>query len=218
VTSMSWAKLSRTLIQVASLVVLALAVVPWWAGAAWPATATERSELARIDTYLNAITTLKARFVQVAPDGALSEGMFYLRRPGRLRFEYDAPNPILVVADRVWVVFYDKELGQVDRLPLDSTPIAVLTRSEIKLEEAFDVTGLAAEPGLLQVSLRDRESPDEGQITLVFSDRPLALRQWLVEDAQGLTTQITLYDIELNIALAPELFIFEEPASQLRHR
>jgi len=170
-------------------------------------------ELGRIKDYLNSFTTLRARFDQVAPDGALAEGAFYLRRPDRLRFEYAPPTPILVVADRVWLIFHDTELGQVDRLPLYSTPLGFLVRDEIEFGEEIIVTAVQRLPGELRLTLRDEEKTDEGSITLVFEDTPLRLWQWRVTDAQGLTTRITLRDVEVDVTLDPTLFVFDDPAT-----
>ena len=184
-------------------------------GAAAPAAELapdDAAELGRVEDYLNSVTTLRARFNQVAPDGGLAEGHFYLRRPGRMRFEYAPPTPILVVADRVWLIFHDTELGQVDRLPLYSTPLGFLVRDEIEFGEPIVIETLERLPGELRLTLRDGEHEGEGVLTLVFSDPPLRLWQWRVIDAQGLTTRITLSDVEVNVPLDPKLFVFDDPA------
>ena len=178
----------------------------------------DRAVLDRIEVYLNSITTLRAGFDQVAPDGALAAGDFYLRRPGRLRFEYAPPTPILVVADRVWLIFHDTELGQVDRLPLYSTPLGFLVKSEIAFDDQIVVEGLERLPGELRLRLRDSEDAGEGALTLVFTDSPLRLWQWRVTDPQGLTTRITLRDVEINVPLDPTLFVFDDPAPGGRTR
>ncbi len=194
-----------------------LVVAAFVAGFAAAAPAAElapddEAELGRIEAYLNSIATLRARFDQVAPDGALAEGHFYLRRPGRLRFEYAPPTPILVVADRVWLIFHDTELGQVDRLPLYSTPLGFLVKEEIAFTGQIVVEALERLPGELRLRLRDDENAGEGTLTLVFTEAPLRLWQWRVTDAQGLTTRITLSDVEVNVPLEPTLFVFDDPA------
>ena len=101
-------------------------------GAAGPATGAlaqsgaDARDLTRISNYLNGITTLEGDFVQIGPNGDLSEGRFYMRRPGRLRFEYRPPNPALVIADGTWVGVYDQKLETLDRIPLGQTPLALL--------------------------------------------------------------------------------------------
>ena len=168
------------------------------------------AEIARIETYLGSIKTMRARFDQVAPDGSLSQGTFYLRRPGRLRIEYDPPTPILVVADRVWIIFEDSELGQVDRFPLSSTPLSILTDDDIAFGDSALISALSSEGGLIWLTIRDAENPEEGALTLVFDQSPLRLRQWLVTDAQRLTTEVTLSETETNIPLDPRLFVYDE--------
>ena len=178
----------------------------------------QSAQIAGIETYLNSIATMKARFLQVAEDGTLATGDFYLRRPGRLRFEYDPPVPILVVADSIWIVLEDSELRQVDRLPLSSTPLSILVADEVSLGDGAVVSEISASGGLLQIALRDTENPDEGVLTLVFDARPLRLRQWLVTDSLGQTTEITLSDLEINIPLDPRLFVYDEPEFRKRKR
>ncbi len=202
---MRWAD-GRAIIAAALVAGLAATVT---AAELAPADEAERD---RIGAYLNSVTTLRARFDQVAPDGGLAEGHFYLRRPGRMRFEYAPPTPILVVADRVWLIFHDTELGQVDRLPLYSTPLGFLVRDEIDFGEQIVVERLERLPGELRLTLHDAEHAGEGTLTLVFSDPPLRLWQWRVIDAQGLTTRITLSDVEVNVPLDPTLFVFDDPA------
>ena len=193
------------------LVALTLGVGIGQAPAAAPLSEQDLADVARVEAYLNSIQTLKARFLQVGPDGGLSEGNFYLRRPGRLRFEYDPPIPVLMVADGTWVVFYDSEIEQVTRVPLNSTPLAVLVRDQIRLQGSVTVTRVERATGTLRLTLLDSDAPDQGSITLVFSDRPLALRQWLVRDPQGLETTIAMSKAQYNLILDPALFVFFEP-------
>lgn len=171
---------------------------------------TDKADIARAEAYLNGFETLKARFVQIAPDGGLAEGDVYLRRPGRLRFEYDPPVPLLIVADRVWLILYDSELDQIDRLPLWSTPISVLVDDTVRFSDKIKVIGIARNPGSLRITLQDTDRPEEGLLTLVFTDQPLALRSWVVTDSQGLETTVALSDIETGVTLDPRLFVIAE--------
>lgn len=181
------------------------------AGPAAALTPQDRDDLGRIEEYLNGIKTLKARFIQVAPDGGISEGDLYLNRPGRLRFEYDPPVPMLVVSDGSWVVFYDREVEQTSRAPLQSTPLFALVRSEIKLRQSKSVKAVERAPGSLSVTLYDPDRADQGSITVVFTDRPLGLRQWRVHDAQGQVTTIAMTEMQFNLRLDAELFTLFSP-------
>jgi outer membrane lipoprotein-sorting protein len=172
----------------------------------------DRADLARAEAYLNEIKTISAKFVQVAPDGSLSEGRMWLSRPGRLRFEYAPPTPILVVADGIFVAFHDMELGQVDRVPIDATPLSVLLAEKVKLSNEVTVRAVRRGPGTLRIAVFATKRPEEGEIVLVFADSPLQLRQWQVVDARGGTTTISLSQLEFNQPLVNRLFVFTEPS------
>jgi len=168
-------------------------------------------DLARISNYLNGVTTLQGNFVQIDHDGELSEGLFYMRRPGRIRFEYKPPNPALVVADGVWVGIYDTRLNTLDRIPLASTPLDILLRKRVNFRDDNAIRSIERSPGLMRVTAIDPEAPDQGSITMVFADNPLELRQWIVVDPQGLTTTVALSEMRANVILDPILFFIEDP-------
>ena len=181
-----------------------------------PALAQELSgkdmrDLARISNYLNGISTMEGSFVQVGPDGELSEGKFYMRRPGRLRFEYEPPNPALVVADGFWVGVYDKRMETLDRYPLSETPLELLLKERVDLRKEGAVQSIERGEGKIRVTAIDPDNPERGSITLVFNDNPLELQQWVVVDAQGLKTTVALNDVRTNVELDPRLFRIEDP-------
>jgi outer membrane lipoprotein-sorting protein len=177
----------------------------------WQPTAQDRTDLSRIEAYLNNLHTLKAHFLQVAPDGGVSEGTAWLDRPGRMRFQYDPPAPFLLVAAYGLLVFRDTKLDQTSNVPLSQTPLGILLADKVTLSGDVTVTGLARQPGQLQVSLVRTASPSDGTLTLVFADPPLALRQWTVLDAQHKETRVTLYNLELGGSFDPELFNVAKP-------
>jgi outer membrane lipoprotein-sorting protein len=165
----------------------------------------------RVETYLNSVKSLSARFLQVDSAGVVAHGQLYMRRPGRLRFEYDAPSPLLLVADGVWLILYDKELDQVNRFPLYETPLGVLVDDPVNLREKVEVVDVDESPGILRLKVTDRELPDEGWMDITFTEPPLLLRQWKIKDAQGGITALSLTDIRVNRKLDPELFVFTDP-------
>lgn len=178
------------------------------------AAATERSPaeaVAAVEDYFNAIGSLRADFTQTGPEGGLSEGVIHLRRPGRLRVEYAPPVPVLIVGDGVLIHYHDTELGQINDWFIYDTPLGALTREEVRFGEDLVVTAIKDRPGRLELTLVQKKDPGAGSLTLIFATGPLALRQWRVIDAQGLVTTVTLHDIETNIALRPELFVFDDP-------
>ena len=165
----------------------------------------------QVESYLNSIKTLSARFLQVDSDGNVTNGRFYLRRPGRLRFEYDDPSPLLIVADGIWLILHDRELGQVSRYPLFETPLGALVDEPVNLREKVEVVRVEQGLGVLRIMVVDRANPDEGWIDITFTEPPLLLRQWKVRDAQGGTIELSLTDIRVNQKLDPNLFFFEDP-------
>ncbi|MEE9139446.1 MAG: outer membrane lipoprotein carrier protein LolA [Alphaproteobacteria bacterium] len=171
----------------------------------------EVADIARIERYLNNMRTMTARFLQSTSEGGYAEGTVFLSRPGRLRIEYDPPVPVLIVADGTWIHFYDAELGQVNRLRLTETPAAVLVRERFDFDEEVKVTAFKRGPGTIRLTLEDSANPESGTLTLVFSDRPLMLRQWVVNDAQGVETTVAIYDSRRDVPLAPMLFEFHDP-------
>ena len=198
---------------------LLLALSPWAVPAA-PATAQVRAavlspqdqaDVARIEAYLNATKALTARFLQVAPDGGLSRGQAWLVRPGRMRFQYDPPSPFLLVGGHGLLVFNDKQLGQTSNIPLDSTPLGLLLQDNLRLSGEITVTGFVRQPGQIQLSVVRTRSPQDGTLTLVFSDPPLQLRQWTVLDQQRHETRVTLTDIKVGGSYPSSLFEFIDP-------
>ena len=187
----------KSLMRAAACATLLLASLPARADTAVPATLTPADQgwVARVQDALNAITTLKARFLQIAPDGATTQGTAWLDRPGRMRFEYDAPSPLLLVANDGEVVFRDRKLDQVTTVPLDRTPLGLLLAPHITFSGDVTVTGFTQRPGQIQLTLERTSSPADGGLTLVFSDQPFALRSWTVLDAQGRETRVDLYDV-----------------------
>jgi len=173
--------------------------------------AGDRADIARVETYLNGISTLKSRFLQINAAGEIAKGDLFMRRPGRMRFEYEPPAQILIVADGTWLVFHDKELNETTRLPLYSTPISVLLKKSVKLEGDVQVVSVEKQASTLRINIISTEDPEEGGLTLVFSDNPLKLRKWLMTDPQGNTTSLSLSDVERDIKLKPELFTFFDP-------
>ncbi|WP_439549656.1 LolA family protein [Falsiroseomonas sp.] len=176
-----------------------------------PAPAIDRAALARVEAYLNGLRTLKARFLQVAQNGASAEGTALISRPGRMRFDYNPPEPMLLVASGGQVMMYDRDLRQPSTVPASSTPLGLLLRSEIRLSGDITVVGTERSGGFLRVGLHRTGAPQEGRLTLAFQEQPMELRQWVVLDAQGRETRVTLYEVETGVRLDNKLFDFNDP-------
>ncbi len=174
--------------------------------------AAQASVVADVERYLNAIDTLEARFSQIAPNGELATGKVYIQRPGKLRFDYDPPSQIRLVAPGDWrLVFYDASIQQVNVIPISQTPLGILLDSEIALDGDVEVTGVERAGGEVALTLVRKDAADQGSVTLVFGEQPLALRRWSVVDPQGLVTHVLLEDVRTGGPLDPELFRWRDP-------
>ena len=166
------------------------------------------SDLKRIERYLEDIKTLKGGFLQISSDGGVASGKVFISRPGRMRFEYDPPASILMIADGIWLIYIDPELDQVTHIFLNSTPVGFLLSEDVKLTGDVTVTKLERTPAILRLTVQDTEEPEKGSITLVFSDKPLALRKWKILDSQNIETSVTFTGVQTGIKLDPELFVY----------
>jgi outer membrane lipoprotein-sorting protein len=176
-----------------------------------PLTEAEKSDLKRVSDYLNTIKGVQGRFTQLSADGRSVQGSFYLRKPGRIRFEYDKPNPILIVADGSSVAVSNSQLKTTDRYPLINSPLRLLLSENVNLVTDSRISEVKKEPGILSFTARETAGPARGSITLVFSDNgQLELRQWEVVDAQGMRTTIALNEVRQDANISPTMFVIQE--------
>jgi outer membrane lipoprotein-sorting protein len=171
------------------------------------------AEITRIEAYLNDITTLRSRFLQENPDGSISEGVLYLHRPGKLRFEYDPPDPYLIMVKDEWLIFIDKELAQTTYIEVEKTPAFFLTQQNVSFAKDFDITRFERRNGAVRLGLQTRGDDSAGNVTLIFSDKPLTLRKWRAYGVDGGETDTTLINPSFGAALKGDVFEFEEPKS-----
>lgn len=171
-----------------------------------PAHAQDARELARISAYLNSISTLTGDFVQIDPDGLLSQGLFYMSRPGRIRFEYEEPNPALVISDGFWVGVIDKRYDSIDRYPLSETPLNLILKEKVNLGREGAVKSIRKLDGQMRVLAEDPDHPERGSITMIFGENPLELRQWIVTDGQGGDTTVALSEVRSGVAIKNSQF------------
>ena len=208
----------RTIKRLSSTLALALALfvaAPQAQGQeATPAKLSEadRAAITRVEEYLNSVATLEARFLQVSSNGNYAEGKMSLSRPGKMRLQYDPPVPILIIVAKGNLIYVDKELQQVSYVDADDTPAGFLVREKISLfADDLIITDLVREAQTLRLSLVRAEDPLEGNLTLVLSDRPMQLKKWVVTDAQGITTTVSLLGARTGATIDSELFVFRDP-------
>jgi outer membrane lipoprotein-sorting protein len=189
----------------------ALAAARGPARAALPA--VDQATVDRIEAYLNGVRTLQARFSQVNPDGSASNGEVYIdRERGAMRFAYDPPSQIELVAPGDWrLIFVDASIRQVNVLPVSETPLGFLLAKRIEIGGDIQVTGLQYQRGEIQLSATRKGAADQGRVLLAFIERPLELRRWAVTDAQGLTTVVILEGVKLNAPIDGGVFTWRDP-------
>jgi len=178
--------------------------------------ADRASVLTMANRYLNSFSRLQARFVQTSPGGGRANGTVYIQKPGRMRFEYDPPAQLLVVADGSVVAVRDNELRTTERTPLRATPLNIILGQNVDLERNARVLRVSRSGPWSMVTVRDRAGQMDGQITLQFNEG--ALRSWDVIDATGARTRITLSDVTQPANFEPGLFRLPDVAERNRRR
>lgn len=171
----------------------------------------DQAAVKQAELYLQNLKDARARFVQTTHDGTQLVGTFYLQRPGKLRFEYDDPIEDFVVADGLFIYFYDAELGEQSNAPISQTLADFFLRKDLKLSGDIHVQSVKRGGGLLQLELSQTDDPDAGSLTLGFHEDPFSLAKWRVVDAQGLITEIELFYLKTDIKHPSDLFVYHKP-------
>ncbi|MCC0050705.1 MAG: outer-membrane lipoprotein carrier protein LolA [Rhodobiaceae bacterium] len=180
----------------AALVSAALAISAIAAPAhAQSLTPEQQETLLKANSSLNDLQQVVGNFVQVGPDGSRAEGTFYLQRPGKLRFEYDAPSNLQIISDGFWVAIQDRKLKTTEKYPLATTPLKLILAREVDLARDAFIRDINTQEGFVTVTLQERAGEAEGSLILIFDSETFDLRQWTVTDAQGLDTSIALSDL-----------------------
>jgi len=188
----------------AALLILMAADKPLLASSLSP---EEKTAVEELSNYFNSFQTLQGEFTQVSPQGRVSAGVFFLSKPGRLRFEYAPPNPFLVVSDGSWVVIENRKQKTTDQYPLAATPLKLLLAKEINLLKEADIKSVETSEGVSTIAVEDRNRAIPGRLVLVFDNNRKELSQWIVEDAKGKRTTISLANLETGVEPDPKLFV-----------
>ena len=188
------------------------------AQAATPLIGSEQTKaVERINAYFNSITNLQGGFEQVDATNKRSTGRFYVQRPGKIRFDYAPPSGLRIVADGSSLAIEDAELKTVEKYPIQSTPFRLLLSEAVDLGRDARIVGVESQEGTLAISLEDKSGDAAGSIRLLFDSGPeLQLKQWMITDAQGLTTQVTVTDVVSGRKVAADFFTAKDSFQPFR--
>ena len=160
----------------------------------------------QIEQYFNGIKSLKARFVQSNPNGSVVQGTLYVRRPGRMRFEYDAPSQLKIVADGYQVTMWDNATRDFGQWPIGWTAALFLVKDPLVLSGDLQVEKLERVNGMLEATMSQARKPQEGKVIVRLAENPLLLRGWTIVDNRGNRVTVSLSDMQTGLQLADLLF------------
>ena len=175
----------------------------------------ENADLTKIENYLNNINTLEASFVQMSSNGGSAEGKIYIEKPSKIRMEYTAPDPLLIVGNGEYIIYNDKELDQITNIDYKDIPATMILSNKIKFDgKNLKVTDFYKDSGQTSVTVEMPNSPGVKPITLIFDNAPFRLKQWKVIDQQNIEVTISLFDAEQDKKLSENLFKFNKKSEK----
>jgi outer membrane lipoprotein-sorting protein len=168
---------------------------------------SQRTLAERVSQYLSSVQTLTGSFIQVGPDGGRTEGQFHIQKPGKVRFEYNPPSPIDVIADGSSVVVRDRKLATQDLYPLSQTPLRYLLVDKIDLLRDTNVVSVSADDVFVTLVIEEKQVlTGTHRLMMMFGAKDLQLRQWTVTDPQGYDTTVAVYNLDPKKKPDPDLF------------
>ena len=176
---------------------------------AFPAQALTQAQqrlVREVSDFFNSFRTLKGEFTQISPRGRVATGTFVIARPGRMRFEYAPPTPLVIVSDGTWVAIRNNAKAKVDYFPLSKTPLKIVLARHVDLMRDAVVENVRQQDGLVLITLRGRDKSMPGKLLLVYDPARKALQQWTVVDPQGRRTTVTVGQLQRNIRVSDNLF------------
>jgi len=194
------------------LAFMLLATVPPLMSTAAPAlTAPDRQAVARVSQFFNGFRTMHGDFTQISPRGRVSTGKLVIAKPGRMRFEYTPPHPLVIVSDGTWVAIRNNRKDKVNYYPLSKTPLKMVLAEKVDLLRDARVKKVERTDGLLLITLQANDKGVPGELLLVYDPARNQLQQWTVIDPQGRRTTITLSNLSFNGKVNPKLFRVKRP-------
>ena len=167
----------------------------------------QRAIIERVNNYMSGMQVLSGKFVQVGPDGARTQGEFHISKPGKVRFEYDDPSPIELIADGQSVVVRDRKLATQDVYPLSQTPLRFLLADHVDLMKDSSLTAVYADDVFVTVVVEEKNGVvGTSRLMIMFSAKDMALKQWTVTDPQGYDTTVAVYNLDSSRRPDPGMF------------
>jgi outer membrane lipoprotein-sorting protein len=169
--------------------------------------AKQRSQVDKVSAYLSSVQQLSGTFVQVGPDGGRVRGEFYIQKPGKVRFEYDPPSPIEIVADGQSVIVRDRKLATQDLYPLSQTPLRFLLSDHIDLLKETNVVGVRADDTFVSITIEEKQALiGTSRLMMMVGAKDFQLKQWTVTDPQGYDTTVAVSNLDTSRRPDPDMF------------
>lgn len=207
---MNYRKTARALVTAACL---AMPASVFLQGVSAPALANaqlneqDQAALQQLNTYLNAIQGMSGEFTQTSPRGQVASGVFYISKPGKMRFEYAPPSPLLVVSDGDWVTVKNLARKSDDQYPLSTTPLKLVLADRVNLLEQAVILSVEHRDNLSAITMQEKDQLVAGQLTMVFDRASNELVQWIIIDGKGQRTSVELANVDKSAQPNPQLFV-----------
>jgi outer membrane lipoprotein-sorting protein len=172
---------------------------------------TPKETVEKLSAHFSAVPTMSGEFVQFGPNGEQTGGVFYIERPGKIRFNYEKPAAIEVISNGKTVAVHNQKLKTWDFYPLDKTPLKLLLGDTIAFDDKT-IRNVLAEDDLTTIVMGDEQFFGDSEITLMFDPRDFDLRQWTIRDPKGKETSVMVFNVQKNVAIPSRLFQFDELA------
>ena len=169
-------------------------------------TEEDRAAVVQLNEYLNAIDTMSGEFTQTSPRGQVANGIFYIAKPGKMRFEYAPPSPLVVISDGSWVTVQNTKRNNLDQYPLSATPLKLVLANDVNLFEQAVILDIKSEDDVSMITLQEKNQLVAGKLTMIFNRATNELVQWVVVDGKGQQTSVQLANVQIGVEADPQLF------------
>ena len=167
----------------------------------------QRAAIARVNDYINSFQTLRGDFVQTSDKGQSVKGVVMVSKPGKIRFDYAPPSPLLIVSDGKWLTIKNKVKERGDQVPLKATPLRLIVAPKIDLLNETAVLSVDEADGITSIALADKKDRMGGYIVLMYDNQKNELQQWIIVDGKGRRTTVQFANLEKDVELNEKLFL-----------